>query len=150
MALHPSLLILKESTFSYQVSSGDPCKGSWCFTLVLNQNGKIGVRNIKSPTGSICDSGTQIPQSVLDAIGMAKNQVQNIVAQTSTINGTLNFVDQTGQSVVFATPFTDTSYRVYVTLEDFIDYRIINKTTTGFDIELNVTYTGPVQYDVFV
>lgn len=150
MALHPSLLILKESAFSYQVSSGDPCKGSWHFTVVVNQNGKIGVRGIRSPFGSLCDSGTQIPQSVLDAIDMAKDQVQNIVAQTSTINGTLNFVDQTSQSVVFATPFTDTSYRVYVTLEDFIDYRITNKTTTGFDIELNVTYTGPVQYDVFV
>lgn len=150
MALHPSLLTLKESAFSYRVSSGDPCKGSWCFTVVVNQNGKVGLRNIKSPTGSLCNSGTQIPESVLDAIDMAKEQVQNILAQTSAINGTLTFTDQISQSIVFTTPFTNTDYRVYVTLEDFIDYRITNKTTTGFDIELNVTYTGTVQYDVFV
>lgn len=92
----------------------------------------------------------QIPQDVLQAIQTAQNQVQNLVAQTSAINGTLNFVNQVSQSVVFSTPFVDTSYRVYVTLQDFIDYRITNKTTTGFDVELNVTYTGPVQYDVFV
>jgi len=120
------------------------------FTVVVNQNGKTGVRNIKSPTGGLCDSGSQIPQSVLDAIQDARNQVQDFIMQTSAINGTLSFVDQVSQSVVFATPFTDTSYRVYVTLQDFIDYRITNKTTTGFDVELNVTYTGPVQYDVFV
>jgi hypothetical protein len=62
----------------------------------------------------------------------------------------LSFVAQISQSIVFAIPFANTSYRVYVTLEDFIDYRITNKTVVGFDIELNVTYTGIVQYDVFV
>lgn len=120
------------------------------FTVVVNQNGKLGVRDLKSPYGGICNSTMQIPESVLNAIETAKEQVQNIVAQTSAINGTLNFVDQFSQSVVFSTPFVDTSYRVYVTLEDFLSYRITNKTTTGFDIEIGTTYTGPVQYDVFV
>jgi hypothetical protein len=68
---------------------------------------------------------------------------------TSAVNGTLNFVDQTAQSVIFATPFPNANYRVHVTLDDFISYRIANQTTTGFDIELNVTYTGEVGYDVF-
>jgi hypothetical protein len=93
---------------------------------------------------------TQVPGAVLDEINEAKAEVENILAQTSAINDTLSFVDQTTQSIVFAIPMVDTSYRVYVTLEDFIDWRITNKTTTGFDIELNVTYTGTVQYDVLV
>jgi hypothetical protein len=93
---------------------------------------------------------TQLPGEVLDEINAAKAEVENILAQTSAVNGTLSFVAETAQSIVFATPFANTSYRVYVTMEDFIDYRITNKTTVGFDIELNVTYTGTVQYDVFV
>jgi hypothetical protein len=139
-----------ESCFTYNVRIDDPCNPSWMFTIVVNQDGTCGVRNIKSPRGSICDSMTEIPGEVLDAINDAKAQVENILAQTSAVNGTLAFVAQTEESIVFATPFANTDYRVYVTLEDFIDYRIVNKTITGFDIELNLTYTGEVQFDVFV
>lgn len=139
-----------ESCFVYMVRVNDPCNPSWMFTIDVNQDGTCGVSNIKSPNGSICDSNTQIPGCVLDEINAAKADVENILAQSSAVNGTLNFVDQTSQSIVFATPFANTNYRVYVTLEDFIDWRIVNKTTTGFDIELNVTYTGTVQYDVLV
>jgi hypothetical protein len=132
------------------VRVSDPCNPSWMFTIDVNQDGSCGVSSIKSPNGSICDSTTQIPGCVLDEINAAKAEVENILAQSSAVNGTLTFTDETSQSIVFATPFANTSYRVYVTLEDFIDWRITNKTTTGFDIELNVTYTGTVQYDVFV
>lgn len=139
-----------ESAFTYRIRLDDPCKPFWEFTLVVNQDGRIGVRGIKSPFGSICDSTSQIPEAVLQAITDSKEEVQDILAQTSALNGTLSFVDQTSTSIVFVVPFTNTSYRVYVSLGDFIDYRITNKTTTGFTIELNVTYTGSVQYDVFV
>ena len=139
-----------ESCFTYNVRIDDPCNPSWMFTIVVNQDGTCGVRNIKSPRGGICDTMTEIPGEVLDAINDAKAQVENILAQTSAVNGTLTFTAETTQSIVFAIPFANTEYRVYVTLEDFIDYRITNKTVTGFDIELNVTYTGIVQYDVFV
>jgi hypothetical protein len=108
----------------------------------------MGVRNLRSPRGGICDTVTSIPGEVLDAINAAKAQVENLLVQSSPINGTLNFVSQTSQSIVFATPFANTQYRVYVTTDDFIDYRITNKTVTGFDIELNVTYTGVIGYDV--
>lgn len=139
-----------EACFTYMVRISDPCSPVWCFTIVVNQDGTCGVRNIKAPTGSLCNSMTQLPGEVLDAINAAKADVENILAQSSAVNGTLSFVNQTTQSIVFATPFANTNYRVYVTLQDFIDYRITNKTTVGFDIELNVTYTGTVQYDVFV
>lgn len=139
-----------ETCFVYNVRIDDPCNPSWVFTIVVNQDGTCGVENVKSPRGSICDSTTQIPGTVLDEINAAKADVENILAQSSSVNGTLTFTDETSQSVVFATPFANTQYRVYVTLEDFIDWRITNKTTTGFDIELNVTYTGTVQFDAFV
>lgn len=139
-----------ESCFTYAVRVDDPCSPYWRFTVVVNQDGTMGVRDIQSQHGSICDSTTQIPGVVWDEINAAQADVENIVAQSSAVNGTLAFVDQIAQSIVFVTPFANTNYRVYVTLEDFIDYRITNKTTVGFDIELNVTYTGTVQYDVFV
>ncbi len=139
-----------ESAFTYKVRLDDPCRPFWQFTLVVGQDGRIGVRSIKSPLGSLCDSLTQIPQAVLDEITAAKQEVENLVAQTSAINGTIDFVDQTSATILFAIPFVGTDYRVYVSLEDFIDYRIVDKLTTGFTIELNVTYTGPVAYDVFV
>lgn len=139
-----------ETCFTYMVRIDDPCAPVWFFTIVVNQDGTCGVRNIRPPMGSICDNMTQVPGAVLDEINSAKGDVENILAQSSAINDTLSFVNQTSQSIVFASPFANTQYRVYVTLEDFIDYRITNKTVTGFDIELNVTYTGIVQYDVFV
>lgn len=139
-----------ESCFTYMVRIDDPCNPSWMFTIVVNQDGTCGVRNIKSPNGGLCDSTLQVPGEVLDEINAAKADVENILAQSSAVNGTLTFTDETTQSIVFATPFANTGYRVYVTLEDFIDWRITNKTTVGFDLELNVTYTGTVQYDVFV
>lgn len=142
---------LVQTCFKYRVSTDTGCGAeSWFFTIVVNQDGTIGVKDIKGPYGPLCNTGTQIPQDVFEEIQAAKEQVENILAQTSAINGTLNFVDQTSQSITFTNPMVNTEYRVYVTLEDFIDWRIQNKTTTGFDIELNVTYTGPVQYDVFV
>lgn len=139
-----------ESAFRYQVRIDDVCNPIWMFTVVVNQDGTTGVRDIRSLYGGINDSLTQIPQAVLDEITAARADVENIVAQSSAINGTLAFAGEFAQSIVFATPFGNTQYRVYVTLQDFLSYRITNKTTTGFDIELGTTYTGTVQYDVFV
>ena len=139
-----------ESCFVYNVRIDDPCNPSWMFTIVVNQDGTYGVENITSPNGSICDSNTQVPGEVLDEINAAMADVENILAQSSAVNGTLTFTDETTQSIVFATPFANTQYRVYATVPDFIDWKATNKTTTGFDLELNVTYTGTLGYDVFV
>lgn len=139
-----------EFAATYKVRLGDPCRPFWQFTIVVGPDGRVGVRGIRSPLGSLCDSLTQIPEAVLDEINAAKQEVENLVAQSSALHGTLSFVDQTAMTILFPTPFVGTDYRVYVTLADFIDYRIVNKLTTGFTIELNVTYTGLVQYDVFV
>lgn len=120
------------------------------FTISQDAAGRISLKNIQTPTGRIIDSQTGVPQSVVDDIEAAIEQVENFVAQTSAVNGTLNFVAQTSQSVTFVTAMAGTGYRVYATLPDFVPWRITGKTTTGFTIELGVTYTGAVGYDVFV
>lgn len=143
---------LVQTSFVYRVPvSQTSCGfGFWEFTIVSNQNGTLGVQNIKSPQGYLCNSGIQIPPNVWDCVNEAKQQVENLLAVTSAVNGTLNFVNQTALSVVFATPFPNALYRVHVTTHDFVAARVTNQTTTGFDIEMGVTYTGLVGYDVFV
>lgn len=120
------------------------------FTISQDSAGRITLKNIQTPTGRIIDSQTGVPQSVVDDIASAIQQVENFVAQTSAVNGNLSFVAQTSQSVLFATPMAGTTYRVHVTIPDFVAWRIVGKTVTGFTIELGVTYTGIVGYDVFV
>jgi hypothetical protein len=43
-----------------------------------------------------------------------------------------------------------TSYRVVFSVQDFVPVRVINKTTTGFVVNVGLTYTGVIGYDVFV
>jgi len=120
------------------------------FTISQDAAGRISLKNIQTPTGRIIDSQTGVPQSVVDDIEIAIQQVENFVAQTSAVNGNLSFVAQTSQNVTFVTAMAGTGYRVHVTLPDFVSWRIVSKATTGFTIELGVTYTGTVGYDVFV
>lgn len=120
------------------------------FTISQDQAGRIFLKNIQTPTGRIIDSQTGVPQSVVDDIDTAIQQVEDFVAQTSTVNGTLTFAAQTSQSVTFATPFAGTGYRVHLALADFVPARVVSKTTTGFTVEVGVTYTGTIGYDVFV
>jgi hypothetical protein len=136
-----------QSALTYQSGGGGVI---YTFEVVQDQLDNLSVRNIRTPQGMIVDSLTGLPQSVVTDIQTALAQLEDLVAQTSPVNGTLSFVGETVKSVVFATAFASTSYRVHVTVADFITWRIINKTTAGFDIELGSTYTGDVGYDVLV
>ena len=120
------------------------------FTISLDQFGNVSVKNIESPQGRIVDSQTSIPQSVANDIQSAIQQVGNIMAQTSAINGQLTFTAQTSQTVTFVTPMVGTGYRVVFSYQDFVLARVVSKTTTGFTINVGVTYTGVIGYDVFV
>jgi len=142
-------MALTRAVFDFTYRSGSA--GSYYyFTISQNQSGAISLKNIETPNGRIIDSQTGVPQSVVDDIATAIAQVENFVAQTSAVNGTLTFTAQTSRAVTFATPFVGTTYRVHVTMPDFVSWRITNKTTTGFTVEVGVTYTGSVGYDVFV
>lgn len=76
--------------------------------------------------------------------------------QTSDTSGVLTFTDADAsqKSVTFLTPFTTDDYRVILTPEDFFLARVINKTKTGFTVELAYTLaagaTAEVGFDVFV
>jgi len=133
--------------FSYRSTQGG---SSYYFTVSQDSGGRITVKNIQTPTGRIIDSQTGLPQWVTNDLQDAIEQVENFVAQTSAVNGNLSFVAQESMSVVFDTPMAGTNYRVQLSLADFIPARVITKTTTGFTVEVGVTYTGTVGYDVFV
>ena len=120
------------------------------FTVSVDQAGLISVRNIQSPQGRILDSQTSLPQSVTDDITAAIAQVENLVAQTSAVNGQLTFAGETTKTVTFGTPFAGTTYRVLFSTTDFIPVRVTSKSTTGFTVSVGVTYTGTIGYDVFV
>lgn len=120
------------------------------FTVSRDQAGRISVKNIQTPTGRIIDSQTGLPQSVADDIQAAIAQVEDFVAQSSAINGNLVFAAETSKTVSFATPFSGTGYRVALSVEDFVPVRVTSKTTTGFQVQVGITYTGVIGYDVFV
>ena len=140
---------LDRAVFDFTYRSGS-AGTYYYFTISQDSAGRISLKNIQTPTGRIIDSQTGVPQSVVDDIEIAIQQVENFVAQTSAVNGNLAFVSQTSANVAFVIPMAGTSYRVHVTLPDFVSWRVVSKTTTGFTIELGVTYTGVVGYDVFV
>lgn len=120
------------------------------FTIVVDQNGITSVRDIMTPFGLIQDSMSRLPQSVVSDITTAMSQVEDLLALTSAVNGILTFVAETEKSVTFSTPMSSTNYRVYLTPSDFIPYRVSSKLTTGFTVQLGITFTGTVGYDVFI
>lgn len=136
-----------QSALAYQSGGGGVL---YRFEVIQDQLGNRSVRNIRTPQGLVVDSLTGLPQAVVSDIQTALGQLGDLVAQTSAVNGTLSYVGETTKSVTFATPFLSTSYRVLVSVGDFITWRIVNKTLNGFSIELGSTYTGAVSYDVFV
>jgi len=115
----------------------------------MDQTGGLSVKNIQSPQGRIIDSQTSVPQSVTDDIQTAIDQVENLVAQTSAVNGQLSFVAEASKPVTFVTPFAGTTYRVVFSTVDFVPVRVISKTISGFTVDVGITYTGTIGYDVF-
>jgi hypothetical protein len=140
-------LTVTQSNFTYRSESGGQ---SYYFTIVVNQNGVIAVRDWIAPTGPIRDSCTQIPQSVINDQTIAIGQVENILAQTSAVNGILTFTSETSKTVTFATPMANTNYRVVLSTQDFVPFRVSSKLMTEFTIQTGITYTGNVGFDVFV
>ena len=140
-------LTLIESAFTYRSEQGGEI---WQFTIVNNQNGTQGIREVVGPFGLVRDTQTQIPGNVLEDQATAIGQVENLLAQTSAVNGILSFVGETSKTVTFSTPFLNTNYRVQLSLTDFVPFRIQFKSVTQFVVEAGVTFTGSVGFDVFV
>ena len=135
------------SEFVYQ--SGDPGQ-LYTFRVAVDSNKQISVQDLTTPWGTMCGPGASLPESVLDDIQTAITQVEDLVAQTSAVNGTLTFANETYQDVTFTTAMAGTSYRVIFSVEDFIAVRVTNKTTAGFRVETSAVYSGDIGYDVLV
>ena len=138
---------LAQSEFIYTSGVGTQL---YRWTVVVPQTGNSGIRNVQGPFGLIIDTLTQVPESVITDMTDSLAQVGNILASTTSINGTLVFAASTEQSVTFSTPLAGTTYRVHVTTDSFVPLRITNKTTTGFTVQAGAEFTGSVGYDVFV
>ncbi|MEL7339036.1 MAG: hypothetical protein AAGM67_01015 [Bacteroidota bacterium] len=119
------------------------------FTISVDQAGRLCVKNILTPTGAASQMNC-VPEDVFNDIQTAIGQVEDILAQSSVVNGNLTFTAETSQTVTFTTAFSNTNYRVHLSLADFITARVVNKTTTGFTIETGTTYTGVIGYDVLI
>ena len=140
-------LTLIESAFTYRSEFGGEI---WQFTIVNNQNGTQGIREQIGPFGLVRDTQTQIPGFVTDDQTTAKGQVENLLAQTSAVNGILTFAGETSKTVTFSTPMVNNTYRVQLSVGDFVPFRIQFKSLTQFVVESGITFTGTVGFDVFV
>lgn len=138
---------LAQSEFTYTSGVGTQV---YRWTVVVPQTGNPGIRNIQGPFGLIIDTFTEVPESVVTDMNTSLQQVGDILASTTAINGTLVFAASTEQSVTFTTPLSGTTYRVHLSTDSFVPLRITNKTTTGFTVQAGAEFTGSVGYDVFV
>lgn len=120
------------------------------FTVVVDLNGVVSVRDIVTPYGLVMDSMVRLPQSVISDVTDAMTQVEDLLSLTSSVNGTMTFAAETEKSITFSTPMSGSTYRVHLSPSDFIAARVTTKTTTGFTVQVNTTFTGTVGYDVFI
>lgn len=138
---------LLQAEFTYQ--SGTTTE-TYQFTIVYEPTGRVYVRDVQNGYGLIVDAYSRIPSSVTADISTAIAQVENIMANTSSVNGTLAFSSENYKNVTFAVALADTAYRVQLTSDTFVPLRITSKTVTGFQVQAGATFTGNVGYDVFV
>ena len=137
---------LKQAEFTYSSTYGSSI---YYFTIVYISGDQISVRNITTPFGLIQDPYSSLPSNVISDIKTATKQVLDTMS-SSAINGTATFTAETSKVITFATPLDDTTYRVVFSVEDFVSVKVISKTINGFTIEVGITYTGSVGYDVFI
>lgn len=134
-----------EATYISTTSLGE----QYSFTVVQDLSGVVSVKNISTPTGSISDAYVTLPQEVTDDIATAMGELEDLMASSS-VSGTLEFAAEASKEVTFETAMNTDTYRVYVSIGDFVPFKITSKTVDGFTLELGATYTGDIGYDVFV
>ena len=134
-----------ESTYISTTALGD----QYSFTVVQDVSGVVSVKNIVTPTGSMTDAYVTLPQEVTDDITTAMGELEDLMASSSS-SGTLVFDSESSKEIIFETAMNTATYRVYVSMGDFVPYKITNQTIAGFTLKLGATYSGSVGYDVFV
>lgn len=127
-----------QSVTTYSSSSGG---AYYYFDVVVDANGAVSIRNIRSPRGLIQDALTSIPQSVLDDMDTAKNQVVQTQTETSIASGDIVWTGETLHSVSLDDGLVNnTQYRVVFTTDDGTVLYADSLTTDGFDAVCAVAY----------
>lgn len=141
-------MALTRTQSDYYYTSGGGTQ-TYSFIIGVTSNGSKIVRDIRTPTGYLVNSMSSLPYSVVEDIQTAMDQVENLIVNTSPINGTVNFVNQTQAIISFPTPVANAAYRVLYSTSDFVIVRTMPvQTVSGFTIETSTTYTGTIGYDV--
>lgn len=141
-------MALTRTQSDYYFTSGGGTQ-VYSFVVSVSTTGSVFVRDIRTPVGYLVNSMASLPSSVVDDINTAINQVRNLIVNTSAINGTANFVNQTQVIVSFPTPVANINYRVLFSVGDFVLVRFVPPlTVNGFTIETSTAFTGSVGYDV--
>jgi hypothetical protein len=82
-----------------------------------------------------------MPQSVIQDVNDAKDQVALKNRESEAVGGSVVFTGQTSQSVAIAPGIlNNASYRVAYTTSDGMVFRTTGKTTTGFTVEAASAY----------
>lgn len=136
-----------QSEFVYRFITDD--QRNYYVTLVVDETGEVGVRDWVAPNGPVRDPNTVIPGQVQFELSQAIQSVRDIMAATTVTSGQLEFTGETSKEVVFDTPLSSTNYRVHLDAPDFISTRVKYKAPTGFIVDVGVTYTGIIGFDVF-
>lgn len=136
-------LTRQQSVHTYRSSSGNQ---TFTFEVVVDAQGLVSVRNIRTPLGPISDNNTAVPQTVTDDIKAATELVTLLQLETEVDSGSVTFTGETSQAAVIpGGVLNNTSYRVVLTPPDGVILTTEDKTTTGFNVVAGSAYgTVPV------
>ena len=136
-----------QAVFTYSSASGGQ---SYYFDVVVDAQGLLSVRNLRSPLGLIQDTLTSLPDSVVSDISDAKGIVTQQLSETTADSGQIVFAGDTVKDVAIAGGIlNNTNYRVVYTTPDGTVLRTENKTITGFQAVAATAYgTVPVPITV--
>lgn len=127
-----------QSVHTYSSSSGGV---TYYFDVVVDSRGVVSVRNIRTPTGGMCDPYTSLPQAVMNDIKLATELAALLQQETEVEAGNIVFTGQTSKAVVIPPGvLNNTNYRVVLTVPDGTMLQVTGKTTTGFTIVASTTY----------
>ena len=128
----------KQSVHTYSSASGSQ---EYLFDVVVDAQGIVSVRNIRTPTGPLCGSLTTIPQAVMDDMKVATELATLLQLETEVTSGNLSFEGTTTLPVVIAGGLlNNTNYRVVFTTPDGTVLEAVAKTITGFTATAATVY----------
>ena len=148
-------LVRKEAAHTYTVDGNGQ---TYQFTVAMDSQGLVSVRDIQGPHGLIQDSYTSIPESVSQGIQDAAGVLRLEVGESEVVSGTVTFTGEVENAVTIGSgTLNNVSYRVVFSTVDGIAFRVKDgtQTTTGFTAITSAAYGSvndpkDVSYSVLV